>query len=339
MNRILLFDTAIATSNIGDEIIFSSAKAGLAPVLQNASLFRLGTHIENYSAFQMFLHHWIRPDRKIQWIVEKADLKLICGTNLLVENLLTPRPQFMLNPANKSLYSGAVLVGVGRDTDYSRFKNRYTADLYRKVLSREFFHSVRDEATKSVLDTVGIRSINTGCPTLWMMTEEKCASIPRRKADHAVFSVSGYEKLRDPQKDRYQLACILKNYDQVYAWVQTAVDEEYIRQLISPEENGIQMVYSLNHYEEILNRKNIDYIGSRLHGGIFALQHNVRSLIISIDERAEGFHESTNLPILRRSEIENLDTLINGEIETRITLRKKEIDAFLGQFLRGEDNV
>ncbi len=332
MKKVLLFDTALATSNIGDEIIFESAKEALDPIIRDAAIYRMGTHVVNYSAFQMFVHKFIRPDSKIRAICDKADYKFICGTNLLMDDLISPRPQFMLNYANKSLYYNAVMVGVGRVSDYNSFKNSYTVGLYRKVFSGRYLHSVRDEETKNVLKTIGIDSINTGCPTLWMLTKERCAEIPRVKARNAVFSLSGYRQQSDPASDMKMVECILRNYDKVYAWIQTACDEEYVRKILNGRGN-VKFVYSLDRFAEILKCGDIDYIGTRLHGAVFAMQHGVRSLVIAVDERARGFHESNNLPILEREKIELLESVIKAEIVTDIRIKEKEIRDFLGQFV------
>lgn len=331
MKKVLLFDTALATSNTGDEIIFESVKLGLKPVIDNASVYRMATHVQNYSAFQMFLHRHIYADAKIKAINEEAHYKFICGTNLLTPNLFRPRGQFMLNFSNKSLYENAILVGVGRIRDFKKFKNQYTENLYKKALSKQFLHSVRDEETKDVLESIGIKCINTGCPTLWMMNADKCASIPTKKSDNIVFSLSGYESQREIYRDKRMLSCLLKNYKTVYAWIQTTADEAYIRE-INDDDKNIEYIYSLEYFKKILDEGNIDYVGTRLHGGIYAMQHNVRSLIVAIDERAIGFHESNNLPIIRREEIEKLDEVINGKLITDIHLNTGGINTFIEQF-------
>ena len=59
MRKILLFDTAIDTGNLGDEIILESVKKELSTILDSASVYRMGTHIENYSPIQMIAHKFI----------------------------------------------------------------------------------------------------------------------------------------------------------------------------------------------------------------------------------------------------------------------------------------
>ena len=148
MRKILLFDTAIDTGNLGDEIILESVKKELSTILDSASVYRMGTHIENYSPIQMIAHKFIKPDTKIRDINETVDYKFIGGTNLFLDNLHGIRPQFMLNLFNMSLYKNAVFVGVGRGSDFETVKDAYTRYLYTHSLSRNITHSVRDEETK-----------------------------------------------------------------------------------------------------------------------------------------------------------------------------------------------
>jgi polysaccharide pyruvyl transferase WcaK-like protein len=82
-----------------------------------------------------------------------------------------------------------------------------------------------------------------------------------------------------------------------------------------------------------LQAGNVDYVGTRLHGGVFALQNSCRSIIISIDHRAEGFHQTNNLPILKRSEIsQKLEKMICSEFKTEIVINQKAIAEFKSQF-------
>ena len=63
MNNTLLFDTAIGSQNLGDEIIFESVKRGLRSIIQDSSVYTLGTHIENFSPLQM-----LRPNEKVRFL-------------------------------------------------------------------------------------------------------------------------------------------------------------------------------------------------------------------------------------------------------------------------------
>ena len=60
-------------------------------------------------------------------------------------------------------------------------------------------------------------------------------------------------------------------------------------------------------------------MGNQLHGGVRALQHAKRTIIISIDYRADNMSENYNLPIIKRKNIlEELDNKINSNWETKV---------------------
>ena len=329
MKKILLFDTALGTSNIGDEIILDGVKEGMKSLLSDSMCFRLATHIENYSPLQM-----IYPGQQIFDICFDADYKFIAGTNLLSDNLFHIRPQWWINCFNKKLYKDSILVGVGKTTNYLKIKNKYTKRIYKEILSKEYRHSVRDEATKRIVESLGLKAINTGCPTLWGFTNERCRIIPKEKGKNVIFSVSGYRNQIDPLSDTTMLKCLLKNYDTCYAWIQTTKDENYLTTLLDKSAlKKIKFLYSLIKFRDIAKEGNVDYVGTRLHGGIFALQNSIRTLIISIDQRAEGFYESNNIPIIRRENMCSLEDRINESYETNIIVNHDGIKQFISQFL------
>lgn len=322
MKKILIFDTAIATTNIGDEIIMDGCREGLKEILDSALCFRLGTHIENFSPIKM-VRNW-----KLKALCDDADYKFVFGTNCLVDKLGI-LSQWQLNNFNKKMYKDVILVGVGRVCDFE-MPNKHTLKIYKSIFSKKYKHSVRDEQTKELLERMGFKAINTGCPTLWSFTKEKCKKIPQKKASKCILSVSGYVKQLNREKDQIMIDTIRKNYDKCYAWIQTYKDENYLKSLANTDD--IECIYSLNKFKELLNKGDIDYVGTRLHGGVFALQHNCRTIIISIDERARGFHESNNIPILERDEIDKLDDLINSNIKTNIKVDYAAINEFVSQF-------
>ena len=123
MKQVLLFDTAIATSNIGDEVILEGAKDGLKEILDNSLVFRLGTHIENWSPRKM-IRNW-----KMRTLCDKANYKYVCGTNCLTDDLKHKR-QWELNNFNKRIYYDSILVGVGRISNYN-MPTSYTQKLYK----------------------------------------------------------------------------------------------------------------------------------------------------------------------------------------------------------------
>ena len=60
-------------------------------------------------------------------------------------------------------------------------------------------------------------------------------------------------------------------------------------------------------------------MGNRLHGGIFAMQHRCRTIIISIDYRAREMAQTYSFKCIQRDQISNmLEKLINTEWKTEI---------------------
>jgi polysaccharide pyruvyl transferase WcaK-like protein len=72
----------------------------------------------------------------------------------------------------------------------------------------------------------------------------------------------------------------------------------------------------------------LDYIGTRLHGGIRALQHKRRSIIIAIDSRAKSFKNDFNLPVIDKDNLNQLSKMINSNFKTEIILKKDRINEF-----------
>ena len=89
---------------------------------------------------------------------------------------------------------------------------------------------------------------------------------------------------------------------------------------------------SLRKYDEVLEKYEIDYIGTRLHGGIRALQKQRRTVIIGVDNRAEEKKKDFNLPVISRNNIEKLDNIINSNIVTDININLENIEKFKNQF-------
>jgi hypothetical protein len=82
---------------------------------------------------------------------------------------------------------------------------------------------------------------------------------------------------------------------------------------------------NLTAYDEFLANEETDYVGSRLHGGIRALQFKKRTLVVGIDHRSIEIANDTRLPVLRREHMKELDRWINGRFSTEINLPTENI--------------
>ena len=197
----------------------------------------------------------------------------------------------------------------------SRGVNFYTRGLYRKVLSHEVVHSVRDERSKRLLERVGLRAWNTGCPTLWGLTPEHCEAIARTKGDEVVFTLTSYHP--DPRKDRAMVDVLRRYYSRLYFWSQSINDLGYLHSLGAADDVEI-VPPSLVGFQTVLDR-GADYVGNRLHGGIFALQRRRRAIIVAIDYRAREMGKDYSLPLVERDSIEvDLADRIEAPWATRI---------------------
>ncbi|MNI15088.1 Polysaccharide pyruvyl transferase [compost metagenome] len=243
-------------------------------------------------------------------------------------NMLTHWPQWNINIFNYGPLKGSILVGVGAGKGNKL--NGYTKMLYNKVLSHDYIHSVRDERTKQILEGMGFKALNTGCATLWSLTPEFCKEIPTHKSDSVIFTLSPYSTTEHLKEDQLLIDVLNKNYKNVYYWIQGENDLAYIKGFRNT--NNIKIIPpALEEYEKILHT-DVDYIGTRLHGGIYAMRHKKRSIIIAIDERARGMGDSYNLNLIDRNKISNLENMINSEIVTDVRVNFDMVKMWLKQF-------
>ena len=90
---------------------------------------------------------------------------------------------------------------------------------------------------------------------------------------------------------------------------------------------------SLSAYDYFLLNNDTDFIGSRLHGGIRALNFKKRTLIVGVDNRAIEISRDTNLPVINREDIVFLDEKINKDLNIDIYLPLENIRFWKSQFI------
>lgn len=322
MKSIILLNTGIATQNIGDEIINDSIKRNWSGLYRCNYIYNMPSHTPPYSWWQQLLF------KKKLSAFKNADIKFLCGTNALYTNMLRPVPQWNIHLWNHRMFDNTVLLGVGAGINSSSI-NYYTRNLYSKVLNHDLVHSVRDDNTVDFLNKMGFNAINTGCPTLWGFVDGFCRDIPSTKSDSVVFTLTGYQP--DRENDKLMIEILERNYSNLYFWPQTFADFDYFKSL--GDFRSSVVAPNLVAYDEILNQ-NVDYVGNRLHGGIRALQHKKRALIIAIDYRARNMRDKNSLPVIDREEIiSHLDNWINSDTKINITgIDKSVIAKWQSQF-------
>ena len=270
------------------------------------------------------------PAKKaVRWMKD-SDVVIVAGSNLLCADM--NHSQWKL-PADYSALSQLCLMGCG----WSAYGegNDFSNAFYRTVLNNGWIHSVRDRYTQLRLKAAGVKDVlYTGCPTMWNLTEEHCRKISGKKSRVVVTALTSYQA--DYDNDSYQMNLLFEHYDKVYFWPQGTEDERYLRHILTESEK--KRIIILKRDPETLNtvlkNEQADYIGNRLHAGIFALNAYCRSKIIGIDNRALEISKDTGLPVIPRETVkEQLEAWIYDDEPVRIQMPWDNIKRWKQQFM------
>lgn len=284
--------------------------------------------------------------------IATADYSFVCGTNLLASHMKKNKQWnisvsdaikvFLCNVPRKSYLkrdimtrawekNKVILFGVGW-WQYQEDPDLYTRTLLRIMLSQKYLHSVRDSYSQKMLNACGFDNVvNTACPTMWNLTPDHCEKIPTKRAKEVITTLTNYKM--NQELDDYLMQTLLSKYEKVYVWLQAIEDFKQIQQS-KYSEKVICIPPTLKAYDSFLSNREVDYVGTRLHGGIRALNHGIRALIIGVDNRSIEISKDTNLPVILRDDIENNlnDVLCNGW-DTMIRLPQDNIDIWKAQFI------
>ena len=314
MKKIILYNPAISSLNKGDEIIAEACKENIYSFFPDSMYVEISTHLP--------------INNKYLERIKKVNYSFVLGSNLLMSKMDARFRQWDIKMWNIDYMKPVILMGVGWNR-YSEKATYYTKTLYKKLFSKEYIHSVRDEYTKLKLNEIGINNvINTGCPTFWDFDKNLCRQIPKNKNEKVIFTLTDYR--RDYEKDKQFIETLKKNYKEIYFWPQGIDDYEYLKEV--EKSNIIQIIPpTLSGFDKILEKK-IDYIGTRLHGGIRALKHRCRTIILAVDNRAIEINKNYNIPILKREEIDRLEEKLNNELITDIKTPITNIEKWKNQF-------
>ncbi|MBD2268992.1 polysaccharide pyruvyl transferase family protein [Anabaena sp. FACHB-1391] len=312
MKKITIFDTSLCSSNLGDQVIMDAVEKILNSLFKSDFFIKVQTHdVIGKSSYKC---------------IQNSDYAIVGGTNLLSSNMNSYN-QWKISLLDSFFIKNVILMGVGW-WQYQKAPNLYTGILYRRVLHKEYLHSVRDNYTKQQLESIGFKNVvNTACPTMWSLTEEHCADIPRRKTDSVLVTFTEYNQNKEFD---FKLIEILKeNYKNIYFWIQQPKDYDHMYSIYG--DNAIYINPSLQALDEVLNL-DIDYIGTRLHAGVRALQRKKRSLILAVDNRAIEISKDTNLPVVHRNDWEGIKNWIDSANATQIQLPWDNINQWKKQF-------
>lgn len=314
---LVLFNPSIATENVGDLIIIDAVVRELKAIFPDEPIISLPT--------QDILGRFSKQ------VSFKARHRVVGGTNLLSSHMLRYR-QWKIGLLDSIKINDVVLMGVGW-WQYQNSPDIYTKTLLRRVLSSEKMHSVRDQYTKEKLASIGINNvINTGCPTMWGLTPEHCAKIPATKSDNVVFTLTDYKK--NPKCDKAFIQLLKKHYGRLYFWPQGSGDFKYFEE-INP--GGVDIIPpTLDAFNLLLERdSSLDFVGTRLHGGVRAIQRLRRTLILAVDNRALEIAKDTLLPVVDRADFSAIEHWIENPSSLKLRMNFSEINKWRNQALFG----
>lgn len=313
MRSISILDTSVSTNNIGDEIIMDAVNGVVEELFPDAYVTRIASH-EFIGAYS----------RKL---IEKSDFSLLGGTNALDSKMLGKHALWKLRMSDASWLRSVVLLGVGW-RGYRGDLDFLTKRTLNKVLSDKHIHSVRDGYSKAKLGVVDRKVANTTCMTMWGLDDEHCRKLGTARAGAVITTLTFYKP--DPASDVAMLNALKRAYPTVWFWPQQQQDFAYFNSL---GVEGIKIVRpTLKAYNEILENEDVDFVGTRLHGGVRAMQKGHRALIASVDNRATEIAKDTNLPVIKRGDTDAVLKWLEERPEVSLTLPWQAIQDWKGQF-------
>lgn len=308
--KIVLFDPSLRNSigepstNLGDLIIYNAVKSFLNENFKNADVIRISTHEA--------------IDHKNRDLIKKSDLCFVGGTNLLSSNLKEYN-QWKSN-IRKRIFdlptvNNAVLLGVGW-WQYQDTPSKWTASFYRKLLSNQFMHSVRDSYTSSKLSEINIsNNINTSCPTTWEL-EGFVPDIKDKTISDVLLMLTDYHP--DLKKDNDLIELLIRKFSgKIYFFPQGSNDLSYFESLELFRNNKDRFVVMRHDIDDLNDfvdsNSNFVYVGTRLHGGIRCLQKRRPAIILANDNRSIEIGKDINLAVIKRGDNGTLSNWIEGD--------------------------
>ena len=310
-----LYDEERASPNIGDLVISRASHREIRGLFGGDSEI---TRVPSHSVLRNSSYEKI----------EDADHIIVGGSNLLWFRFF-PLASWRLRLRDLFRLKNVITLGVGWGS-YSRRAGAYSRFAAKQVFSDERLLSARDSYTVKVMkNNLGLANvINTGCHTTWCLSQDE-ADYPKTMASECVFSLTDYAK--SPKEDKFLIDTLNRLYGKkLLFWPQGAGDLAYVRKL---GYTGDCLSENLENLIEVFSKpEKPDYVGTRLHAGILAMEFAVRSVIIAIDNRAIEMGNDIDLNWILRRDLRNLESLLVGEISTRLTLNSQGIRSWQEQF-------
>ncbi|MEM6489303.1 MAG: polysaccharide pyruvyl transferase family protein [Pseudomonadota bacterium] len=328
--EVAVFDTAVGSQNLGDQIIMRASMRVLERLFPQAHFWSLPSHD----------HIGPRGFKRLRHSL----FSIACGTNL-IHPKMPSRGQWKLPRAwhrGWPFYARLrprrlALMAVGSN---GAAPTPQAARYLQRTLWPGLPISARDQATQRLLEEAEVPAVHTSCVTLWDLPEDHPMRVPRHKAKACVVALTGTRRPTRAavERDQRLLDSVAAAYETRFLWPQGQVDTEYYLSLARSDFTVLH--HSLAAYTDLLvGAESLDFVGARLHAGILALQHGRRPLVVKIDNRAADIGASTGLPVIGGDQFDGLDALIEGARETRLTLPTAAIRAWQNDLRRAVEGV
>lgn len=322
MKRIVILDTWVSSSNLGNKIIMEAVSKNLRELFPHDFFY------------QVPALEYLQARREL---VKQADYVFLAGANLLSSDM-NKTSQWRLRITDIFWMRGIILMGVGWWQWQQYPPNLYTRFLLRRVLERECYHSVRDSYTADKLGKAFpfLKVLNTGCPTVWELNKKHCDAIPHSKAKSVLLTFTEYSQR--PKDDRLLFEIVRSNYTTIYCWPEMYGDYQYAKNIC--DSDVVFVDPSVESLDDLLEGEDIDYVGTRLHAGIRALQHRRRTIVVAVDNRAIEMGRDLNLPIVPRKKVAiELEDKISRSWATEVNLDQQAIATWKQQFAGSINHV
>lgn len=311
------------STNLGDLIIYESVTKYLRQIFPNADIHRISTH-----------EHLTTMHREL---INASDYAFVGGTNILSSDVCKYHQWKMSKWNLRFIFPpvrNLILMGIGW-WQYQATPTSISRHFYKKILSSNHLHSVRDSYTKNMLHSIGIRnSINTSCPTFWELhgyeTNKK-----RQHCSNCLFTLTDYKY--DIDADTRLIELILNCFsERIFFFPQGSYDEQYLRSLpvfLNNRSRITVLNHSIRALYDCIDPVDMTYIGTRLHGGAKCMQSGVDTLLVAVDNRTTEISRDINLPAVDRQDLDRMLQWLSGEkIFPPISLPLESINRWRQQF-------
>ena len=259
----------------------------------------------------------------------RSKFSFVGGTNILSNDILH-NSQWDINLHNLYILKDIILMGCGWFQYEERPVKLITKYGLNRILSKKYIHSTRDGYTRDKLESIGIRAINTGCPTLWKITPSIVERISCAPKEKVILTLTDYN--RDRERDLKLLKICESVYPKGMLYFPQGTDDiAYLKELGYADKVTI-LPPRLRALDKALANGECDYVGTRLHAGIRALQNSVRAFIVGVDNRSIEMGRDFSLPILNLDSIANWHNIISGAYKLDLTIPYRNIALWKNQF-------